>query len=138
MNQVNLIGNICNDLELKKTKNDKSVVDFNLAVNTGYGEHKRTDFIKVVVFGNQAENIVKYQAKGNKLLVNGELHIDKYEKDGKQNYYTSVLANNIEFLSPKSDEVSIFDKDTSEIDTSKFGGTVGGNVETDSGNLPFY
>lgn len=139
MNQINLIGNICNDLELKKTKNNKSVVDFNLAVSSGYGDFKRTDFIKVVVYGTQAENIVKYQTKGNKLMVSGELHIDKYEKDGKISYFTSVQANSVEFLTPKSDETS--DKDTGEIDTSMFGGEKsdsGSNVDISSDDLPFY
>lgn len=137
MNQVNLIGNICNDLELKKTKNDKSVVDFNLAVNSGYGDFKRTDFIKIVVFGVMAENIVKYQAKGNKLLVSGELHIDKYEKDGKTYYYTSVQASSVEFLSQKSTNE---DNQVVE-DTSMFGGEKsksGEYVDIKSEDLPFY
>ena len=100
MNKAILIGNICNDLELRKTKNDKDVCEFTIAIN----QQERTDFIVCVVFGKQAINLCNYQKKGNKVAVEGSLRVDTYkDKDGNTRYKNYVLVNNIEYLSSKQE-----------------------------------
>lgn len=101
MNKCILIGNICNDLELRYTNNNKEVCEFTIAIN----QQERTDFITCVVFGKQASNLCNYQKKGNKIALEGSLKIDKYQdKDGNNRYKTYVLVSNIEFLGTKKEE----------------------------------
>lgn len=101
MNKCILIGNICNDLELRYTNNNKEVCEFTIAIN----QQERTDFITCVVFGKQASNLCNYQKKGNKIALEGSLKIDKYQdKDGNNKYKTYVLVSNIEYLGTKKEE----------------------------------
>ena len=103
MNQINLIGRITKDPELKFTQNNKAVCEFDIAVNR-IGQ-EQTDFITCVVWEKQAENLVKYQSKGSLIAVNGALRVDKYQnQEGQNRYKTYVLAINIEYLNTKTSE----------------------------------
>lgn len=110
MNSINLVGRITKDLELKCTPSGKYVCEFSLAVNrVGEG----ADFINCQVWNAQAENLAKYQSKGGLIGVVGSLRTETYEVEGTKRYKTFVLANNIEYLSSKSD------KETSNEPTSE-------------------
>lgn len=104
MNKCFLTGRICNDLEVRYTTNNKAVCQFTIAVNrpiTRDGE-RIADFITCVVFGNQAENLQKYQTKGNLIGVEGSYRTDKYtDNQGNTRYKNYVLVNMIEFLESK-------------------------------------
>lgn len=103
MNKCILIGNICNDLELRYTNNNKEVCEFTIAIN----QQERTDFVTCVVFGKQASNLCNYQKKGNKIALEGSLKVDKYQdKDGNNRCKTYVLVSNIEYLGTKKEENS--------------------------------
>lgn len=105
MNKALLVGRISNDLELRHTQSQNAVCEFNIAINRVGVEG--TDFITVVVWNKQAENLVKYQKKGNLISVEGTIRVDKYEnKDGETRYKTYILANSIQYLSSKSDKQS--------------------------------
>lgn len=101
MNQVNLIGNLTRDVELRYTTDQKPIARFSIAVNDGYGEKQRTSYIPIVVFGKQAENADRYLSKGSKVAVNGRIQTGSYEKEGRTIYTTDIIASNIEFLSAK-------------------------------------
>lgn len=119
MNKAFLTGRLVKDLELKKVK-DYKVCEFTLATNrpTTRDGKKETDFINCMVWGSQAENLVKYQKKGNLLGVFGELRTDKFEVEGNTRYKTYILVSNIEFLESKKDmskeESTEFDKISSK------------------------
>ena len=103
-NSILLTGRITKDLELKHA-GQTNKCDFTLAVDREYSKEgqQKTDFINITVFGKTAENLCKYQAKGNKILVLGTLNIDQYQKDGENRTSTKVIANKIEFLDSKKD-----------------------------------
>lgn len=103
MNSWNGIGNITKDLELRSTTSGKSVCEFSIAINEGYGDNQRTTYVNIVVWGAQAENIVKYCSKGSKVGVSGSLRIDKYQVNNESRYKTYILANHVEFLDSKKD-----------------------------------
>lgn len=112
MNQINLVGRITKDLELRKTSSSKSVCEFNLAVNRVGSEN--ADFITCVVWNQQAENLAKYQSKGSLIGVSGSLRVEQYQdKEGNNRYKTYVLTSNIEYLSskPKENESNTNDTD---------------------------
>lgn len=98
MNNFTGIGRIVNNLELRSTNNGNSVCQFTIAINEGYGDKERTDFIDCVAWNKRAESICKYCDKGVKVAVEGKLQTDSYEKDGKKIKTTKVLVNEITFI----------------------------------------
>ena len=106
MNSVVLIGNLTRDPELRYSTgaNGTAICRFTIAVNDGFGERKRTDFIPIVVFGKTAETCDRFLKKGSKVCVNGRIQTGSYEKEGRTIYTTDVIANNyggVEFLTPQ-------------------------------------
>ena len=103
MNSVNLIGNICKDLELKSTNSGKSVCSFNLAVKRPFTRDV-TDFLTVVCWNKQAENLVKFCGKGSRIGISGVLTTRTYEdSDGNKRTVYEVVANEVEFCGGKSE-----------------------------------
>ena len=103
MNNVNIIGNITKDIELKYTQNNKAVVTVSIAVNEGFGESQKTYFIDVQVWEKQAENLAKYCGKGSKIAVSGKLIQQSWEYEGKKQSKVLVQAFNIMFLDSKKE-----------------------------------
>ena len=102
MNKVFLKGRLTNDPELRQTPNGVFVSKFTIAVNRRFDRDK-TDFINCEAWRNTAEFISKFFCKGKEIAVVGELHIDKSEKDGKTNYFTNVVVDEVEFCGNKAD-----------------------------------
>ena len=106
MNKVFLIGRLTRDPELRYTGSNTAVASFSLAVNRNFindeGE-READFINIVVWKKQAENVKKYLSKGSKVAIEGRLQISTYQNQkGENRYITEVVAENIEFLDNKS------------------------------------
>lgn len=101
MNSVNLIGNLTKDPELRYStgQNQTAICRFTLAINEGYGEKQRTNFIPILTFGKIAENCDRYLSKGKKAGVKGHIQTGSYEKEGRTIYTTEVVAEAVEFLS---------------------------------------
>lgn len=103
MNSINLTGNICNDLELKKTNSGKSVLQFNLAVSRPFTKDT-TDFIPVVVWNQPAEFLSTYARKGSKIAVSGKLTTRNWEdSNGNKRTAYEVVADNVELMERKTD-----------------------------------
>ena len=104
MNKVCLIGRITRDPELRYTSSNVPTVRFTLAVNRTFqnqnGE-READFINIVAWRNQAENVKKYVSKGSLVAVEGRIQTGSYEKDGQRIYTTDVIADNVQFLESK-------------------------------------
>ncbi len=106
MNRVFLIGRLSRDPELRHTTSGMAVCQINVAVSrrTGAGRDPETDFINVVVWDKQAENVSRYLAKGRQVAVEGRIQTRSYDNaEGKKTYVTEVVANNVEFLGSASD-----------------------------------
>ena len=105
MNRVELIGRITKDPELRYTSSNIATTRFTLAVNRpfqGQNGEQGTDFISIVVWRKQAENVKKYVSKGSLVAVEGRIQTGSYEKDGQRVYTTDVVADNVQFLESKS------------------------------------
>ena len=110
-NKVVITGRITKDLELKETKKGTKVCEFTLATNRPM-DREKADFINVIVWDKQAENLCKYQKKGNLIAVFGEIRTDSYEVEGKKRYKTYVLCNQLEYLSKyESGNQQVLDND---------------------------
>ena len=141
MNQINLIGRITKDLEIRTTESKKVVCNFSIAVNRNYtneaGE-READFINVAIWGQQAENLKKYQGKGSLIAVSGSLRVESYEVEGQKRNKTYVLANNIEYLSNKSaNETQEAPVEESKNDPFAEMGINVKNIEISDEELPF-
>ena len=106
MNQVQLLGRLTKDIELKYTASQKSVAvaKFSLAVNRKYkrdGE-PTADFINCTAFGKTAETLDKFCKKGSQLIVFGHIQTGSYEKDGHKVFTTDVMVDGIEFVANSS------------------------------------
>ena len=104
MNNVCLVGRLTRDPELRTTNTGISTSTFSLAVDgrpSANGE-PHTDFINIVVWRNQAENVCKYCTKGSMVAVIGRITSRSYDaQDGTKRYVTEVVADNVRFLSSK-------------------------------------
>lgn len=105
MNKVILMGRLTRDPEIRYGNDNKPVARCSLAVDRRYkdknGEYP-TDFFNLTAFGKTAEFAEKYLNKGTKVVIDGELRNNNYEKDGKMVYQDVIVANSIEFAESKS------------------------------------
>ena len=113
-------GRTTKDWELRTTPTGTTIARNSLAVDSGYGDNKRTDFINLVAFGKTAENLEKYGFKGQKLLVEGRLQIGSYEKDGVKHSTTDIIIDRSEFLSFKDNNASGAEKSVKQTEISGF------------------
>jgi single-strand DNA-binding protein len=111
MNKVFMIGNLSKDVDLRTTQSGKAVASFTIAVNRrfkGQDGEKQTDFFNIVAWGQLGEMCGRYLAKGRKVAVVGELQTRSYDaKDGSKRYATEIIADEVEFLSPREKPESV-------------------------------
>lgn len=108
MNRVELIGRLTSKPELRYTSSNIAYSRFTIAINRPKreNEEEKTDFIDCVTWNKQAENLTKYQDKGNLIAVEGTIRKESYDdKDGNKKYYVEILANNIEYLQNKNNQL---------------------------------
>lgn len=99
-NNVNLIGRLTKDIELRKTMGGKDVTMFTLAVRK---DKEKSDFVQCVAWGETAKLMSNYLRKGSLIGVNGMISTRNYDdNDGKRHWITEVIANNIAFLESKN------------------------------------
>ncbi|MBQ6456593.1 MAG: single-stranded DNA-binding protein [Mogibacterium sp.] len=102
MNSVVLIGRLARDPELSYTPSTQTAVcRFTLAVDRPrrQGEDRGADFLRITVFGRQAENCDRYLSKGRQAAVHGRIETGSYKnRDGVTVYTTDIIADNVEFL----------------------------------------
>lgn len=160
MNKVVLIGRLTRDPELRYTGNNTAVATFSLAVNRNFSNQngeREADFINIVVWRKQAENVKNYLTQGSQVAVEGRIQTRSYDdNNGQKRYVTEVVADNVEFLgsknssnnsnnmnsSNKAEEPTPYDfgaapepKGT-DIDSNPFA-DFGANIEISDDELPF-
>ena len=110
LNRVMLIGNICNDIEMKTTQSGQNVVSVSLATNERYKDKAgnqvdKSEFHRLVLWGKQAELINSYCRKGSKIYVEGKMQTREWQnKDGAKQFTTEVVCHQIQFLDSKPKE----------------------------------
>lgn len=110
MTKVFLIGNLTHDPELTETAAGVPVCRFSVAVNRGSGDDRTADFYNVTAWRGLGETVAKFTKKGNKVAVAGDLILRQYEgNDGVRRTSVDVIAQNVEFLTPKPQEDGFYD-----------------------------
>ena len=111
MNKVFLIGRLTRDPELRYTSSNIPTASFSIAVNrnfTNQNGESEADFINIVVWRKQAENIKNYLSKGSQVAIDGRIQTRTYDaQDGSKRYVTEVVADNVQFLDNKGNSGNI-------------------------------
>ena len=98
MNRVVLVGRLTKDPELRKTKDDISVVKFTMAI-ARKGDKDKADYINCNAWRGLADTISKYVKKGQKLALEGRIETNSYDaQDGTKRYTTEIQVDNITFV----------------------------------------
>ena len=97
MNKVIFAGRLTSDIEIKKSKSEKEYTTFTIAVKRKLDKDK-TDFIDCVAFGNLVQPLSKYVGKVNRIIVEGELNINDFEKDGQKQRGFNVVVKDFYFV----------------------------------------
>jgi single-strand DNA-binding protein len=104
INKVILIGNLGSDPEKRVTGTGQVVTNFNVATNERWTDkagqkQERTEWHRIVVWGQQAENCAQYLSKGRPVYIEGSLRTRQWDdKEGVKRYTTEVVAQRVQFL----------------------------------------
>ena len=139
MNKVFLIGNLTRDPELTETPSGVPVCHFAIAVNRNYSSQdgeRQTDFFNCTAWRAMAETIARYTKKGNKVAVTGSIQLRNYEDNqGVKRTAVDIIAQDIEFLTPKANGESFEDVDMPRQSSPKKKPTL--TAMDDDSDIPF-
>ncbi len=135
MNKWVGIGRLTSDAELQFTSGKgTAVAKFKIAIDDGYGEHKKTYFIPVVLWGKSAENLSSYLIKGTQVAVSGKITTRSWDKqDGTKGYATEIAADmygGVKLLGGKKNDNS----SNNPFDDGNFEADI---TPVDDGDMPF-
>lgn len=106
LNVVAIMGRLVADPVLLTTQNGTNVCSFRIACDRNFarqGEQRQADFIDIVAWRQQGEFVSKYFQKGSLIAIEGALQTRRYEdRNGNKRTAVEVVANNINFASPKN------------------------------------
>lgn len=102
MNRVCLVGRITAKPELRYTGSNIPYTRFSLAVNRTFNNaqgEREADFINIIVWRKQAENVANYLDKGSQVSIEGRIQTGSYtDQNGNRRYTTDVVADSVQFL----------------------------------------
>lgn len=100
-------GRLTADASIRTLASGKMVMTAPVAVNTGYGDYKKTMFIKVQMWGDRSAKIVNYLKKGTLIASDGEPSRNEWTTaEGRAMVDFVVDVMNINILAAKKDDVS--------------------------------
>lgn len=104
-NSVHIIGRLGKDVELKYTASGVAVANLNIATSSKAKGVEKTEWHKVVAWDKAAEFAGQYCAKGDLVGVEGRLETRMWEKDGKKNYSTEIIAYKLDKINWVADQL---------------------------------
>ena len=107
LNHVVLIGRLTQDLGNDERSfgyvgNGQARANVSIAVNRSKkkGDEwvETVSYFNITIWGKTAENLKPYLTKGKQICVEGHLHQDRWEKEGKKESRISIIADNVQLL----------------------------------------
>ena len=99
LNDCNFIGNVGGEPQIKVAgANNTKIANFSLAVTTGYGDKKKTEWINFTALGKVGDVVEKFVHKGSKIHVQATFTNGEYEKDGEKKKNPKFLVTKIVML----------------------------------------
>lgn len=115
MNRIVLSGNLCKDIELKKTKNDKIYTENTIAVRKDRKDangNYTSDFIDFVCFEATGNYLKNYSKKGDKVELEGQLRVDNWKDDeGKNHSKAYVVVDRLNILTARNTSEQVKEKE---------------------------
>ena len=108
INNVVLVGRMTKDADLRYTAQGQAVATLTLAVNRNFknqnGE-READFINIVIWRQQAENLASWAKKGALIGITGRIQTRNYEnQQGQRVYVTEVVADSFQLLEARQNQ----------------------------------
>ena len=105
LNNITVTGRLGADAVVKTTPNGKYIMEVPVAVNTGYGDYRKTIWFKVKQFGERVNNTVGLFTKGSLVAVSGEFDTDEWTgKDSVEHKDLVIKTSSLKLLYQKADE----------------------------------
>ena len=103
MNNLQILGTITRDLELRYAQSGSAILNFGIAYNDNWKDangqkQEKAHFFDVSVFGKQAETINQYFNKGSRILIDGSLDFQSWEKDGQKHSKVGIKLKGFTFV----------------------------------------
>lgn len=110
MNRVELVGRLTAKPELRYTSSNLPYARFSVAINRTFNNaqgERETDFINIITWRKQAENVCNFLDKGSLVSIEGRIQTGSYtDKDGNKRNSFDVVADSVQFLESKSQSQS--------------------------------
>jgi single-strand DNA-binding protein len=104
MNLLLISGRLGQDAETKYTASGTAVCSFSVAVDSGYGDNKKTNWFRCSLFGKRAEGgLVPYLVKGQQVIVTGEVSLNEWQSDSGTKSSLNVFVDKVQLVGGKSD-----------------------------------
>jgi single-strand DNA-binding protein len=109
VNNVQLLGNVGADPELKTLSNGQPVVNFRMTTTDRWydkdtnEQREATEWHHIVAYRKLAELIQRHVKKGSQIYLEGRLKTRSWDKDGVKFYKTEIEASKVEFLGKKEE-----------------------------------
>lgn len=126
LNRVMLIGNLTKDPE-SRAAGQHTIASFSIAVNRrtkgGDGQQKeQVSFFDCEAWNKTGELVMQYLKKGRSVLVEGHLQQDRWQtQEGQNRSKIKVVADNVQFLSPKVEGQNAEEGQTAQAGTGGIG-----------------
>lgn len=100
MADIQITGVLGRDAELRFTPGGEAVLNLSVAddlrrKNGNEWETVSTTWWRCALWGRQAESLVEHLVKGTRVVVLGQVHERKYEKDGQERSSFDVKARTV-------------------------------------------
>lgn len=106
LNVVAVVGRLAADPQMRQTTTGKNVASFRIACDRGRKDasgQSIADWFDIVAWDRSAEFVCKYFQKGSMIAIDGRLQSRQYQdKSGNNRTAIEIVANNINFVGPKS------------------------------------
>ena len=104
LNVCTFTGRLGRDAEQKYLSTGTAVLEFSIAVDTGFGDKKRSFWIKCAMFGDRGPKLAQYLTKGQQVAVSGEFDPRPYQaKDGAEKISLELRISAVELIGGRQD-----------------------------------
>jgi single-strand DNA-binding protein len=102
MNNLSATGNIGSDAEVRHTASGAVITSWSFALSSGYGDKRKTTWLRCNLFGDRGEKLAPMLLKGTQVAVNGEISLNEYvAKDGTNKSSIELNVSNVTLLGKK-------------------------------------
>ena len=106
LNNWSITGRLVKDAAFRTLPSGKHVTEMSCAVNTGFGQYKKTTFVKITVWGDGLQKLVPYLTKGSLIAASGELTTNEWTSklDGSVHTDLCMTSCDIQLLQSKAED----------------------------------